>query len=213
METYKLLGNELEIKNAAQRHENALAGLYRDDGQPMYGAAEMKERQASADAALIEAMERVNESATAFVQSADVELAQLDTQTAVDWLSDTELHAANLRRELVNEDVARADAATIKRRLEAAVSSADRVKTFLLARAITARIAAENRKPQRQRGDVMTLAIAAKTALDSLQPASLAAQRSEVEEARKRAQSIGIDANKRRLAVQGAGERFKIARL
>jgi len=136
------------VDRAVQRFTEDRARLYRSsDGQAVYGAAEMREREAALLEAFDREARRIAEEAQRTLTEAEQVLVQLTGSDPIDTLTEAERARANSLRAFVVEEAAELPLVQLVPRLRAALVTKDRAALTLWARYAGKRLDVEHRQP------------------------------------------------------------------
>ena len=197
----------VEVDRAVEQLERDRAGLFRPDGQPKYGQAEMAERESAIAEGVRRAIAAADQAVVVAVAQADLAGAAAASPDPVAWLTAAELEDAGLRRAFVAEDMDRLALPELERRLSAVVASGDRVGAFLHARYAGAKLA-EIRRVAIEGGPAVPVEFGRAWALveqlnGSLRPAELDLRAEAAERLRRAAADLRVQSGRAGRAASG----------
>jgi hypothetical protein len=118
------------LDSAVATYHTEVGKLYRSDGQPKYGPAEMDERKAALLASVEQAVERTKQRAAEIEEEAAADLSRLNADPTA-GLSSSDLEIATLKAQFVKEDLQRLSPAALEQRLETVIIDGDKVTKWL----------------------------------------------------------------------------------
>ena len=121
---------EYQVEQGARQRAEAEAKLYRDDGSPVYGDAEHRERLAAIRAEHAAAFDAIDADVGRKVQEAEERLLAAENPDIAGSLTTDELARASALSGFVAADAERLPAGELEKRLRAVAASEDRASMF-----------------------------------------------------------------------------------